>query len=244
MSGVGTLRETKVLFRGRCADIIRHLDLIRSAEIGLLRWEGAGAIVRHLSAQDQHVLKAGVFLHLYNLVEATLTSLLDAVVDAAALDNAPYADLTPEWRGLWRRTAAQIDGESPGLGVVLSSLERLCDSLLSGETVRVDPTFNGGNLDSRSIKENLARFGVRLELSDSLRQRVERRVVDDMGVLHLIKVKRNGLAHGELSFRECGQSVAVADLRSWAATTMLYLRAVISQTDAFVVRRGFRILPA
>lgn len=244
MCGVGALRETKVLFRGRCADIIRHLDFLRSAEMGLLRWEVSDATVRRLGAQDQHVLKAGVFLHLYNLVEATLTSLLDAIVDAAALDNAPYADLTPEWQGLWRRKAAQIDGESPGLGVVLSSLERLCDSLLSGEAVRVDPAFNGGNLDSKSIRENLARFGVRLDLSNSLRQRVERHVVDDMGVLHLIKARRNGLAHGELSFRECGQMIAVADLRSWAATTVLYLRAVISQTDAFVARRGFRILPA
>jgi MAE_28990/MAE_18760-like HEPN len=226
-------------FRERCVDIIGHIRLIGAAERGSLRFNEGGAQERVLDVNDQHVLKAGVFLHLYNLVESTMTSLLGSLADAAQTDEARYVDLTPEWRTLWRQSAAGLK-EGQSVATVLASLERLCDSLLGDDGIRVDVAFAGGNLDSRSINENLTKFGVQLNLSGELETRVLKHVVDELGVLQLIKVRRNGLAHGELSFRECGQPIAVADLRSWAATTILYLRAVIAGAERFVDERGFR----
>ena len=102
----------------------------------------------------------------------------------------------------------------------------------------------GGSWDEEEITAVAMRLGLDLSLSISpaVFKSVKRRVRDDKGCLELVKDLRNRLAHGSLSFRECGEGVTVSELRDIKDRTASYLREVVSAFSFYIQRHEF-LLP-
>ena len=71
------------------------------------------------------------------------------------------------------------------------------------------------------------RLGLSLNISPSVMSDIKRPFRNDQGSLEIIKKLRNELAHGSLSFAECGEGVTVSDLRDLTERTSSYLKEVV-----------------
>jgi hypothetical protein len=222
---VEALRQT---FDERLQEIETYLELLESIEqqvrAGPPRLGTHGPLI---TTDQQKILYSSVYLQLYNLVEATITRCLDAVCEAATNGWYP-SDLSIHFQREWVRFIARTHVE-------LNHENRLKHALdLFGELVPAAPISKlkveraGGNWDDDEIKGITDRIGLSLRISRPVYEGIKRPIRDDKGPLVLIKALRNELAHGTISFVECGDGVTVADLRDLKNKTALYLSEVVA----------------
>lgn len=72
---------------------------------------------------------------------------------------------------------------------------------------------------------------------------VKRVLREDKGALALVKHLRNRLAHGSMSFAECGDGVTVSELRDIRTRAADYLREVVGAFRDYIKGHMF-LLPA
>jgi hypothetical protein len=184
------------------------------------------------------VMKAGVFLHLYNLVEATVSVSLRRIGEAIKEEGATYGRLNEKWRRAWIKQEAQTSGGlAPDKRLELALA--LCDRVVRDFVIDFVPDVNTGNLDDRRIEDVAKAYGVELRIRPKVVGLVKFQVLNDQGALGLVRVKRNTLAHGQESFSDCGRAYTVAELRRHTIVTILYLRDVIASFERFLRDRKF-----
>lgn len=237
------MHQIRFDFRERCLEITGYLDTLLFIE------QHGSEIVsrdrkrrREIDITTRHVLKASVFIHLYNLVESTVAACLQRVALEIESCCIGYAQLTDEWRASLLRELGKAS-QSLGPESRLSNLVDVCNLLFSGDPLAFKPAIAGGNLDDSLIEKLLKRHGIDLILPRGLQTQVKKHVVDEQGPLAVIKVRRNELAHGLTSFGDCGRNVSVPELRAWTAATIRYLRRIIEQFEGYIVGRGFQRTP-
>lgn len=216
-------------FEERLHEIDAYLDLLdalqRQAQSGPPK---IGDFV--ITAQQQKILYSSVYLQLYNLVEATATWCVSAVVEATA-DNSRWtpkdlhAPLLREWLRKTARTHVSLNSNNR-----LNEAVALCETIFESRPITEWEVEQGGggNWDDSAIEKIAARIGCDLDISDAVKSAAKRPIRDDKNSLGLVKYLRNRLAHGLLSFEQCGAGVTVLDLRDITERTANYLREVVA----------------
>lgn len=234
---MASLLET---FEERLQEIDAYLELLDALEREVQEGPpriGAAAI----TVQQQRILYSSVYLQLYNLVEATVTWCIEAVCAAATRGGVwSPTDLSDNLQREWIRVQARTH-------VPLNPENRL-DSAIAFFRKVTPPTpvsaweidtGSGGNWDDHSIEDVAERLGCALRIDQQVLRAAKQKIRDDKGALRLIKHLRNSLAHGSLSFEECGENVTVRELRDIRERTALYLREVVRTFQVFIERHEF-----
>jgi hypothetical protein len=216
-------------FEERLQEIEAYLDLLEELESqvrdGLPQFGRNGAII---TVQQQRILYSSVYLQLYNLIESTITKCLEAVTQSVILNQIFPGQLSEPLRKEWIRSSAQthIDLNYENR---LKQVLKLCDEL-----VQIIPVSEfkfekgpGGSWDDKLIKKTVERLGFTLKISSDVYRDINRPFRDGEGPLQVIKKLRNDLAHGSLSFAECGEGMTVSDLRDLTKKSSSYLREVV-----------------
>jgi MAE_28990/MAE_18760-like HEPN len=220
-------------FEERLQEIEVYLDLLEHLEqqvaIGPPRIGGSA-----ITTQQQKILYSSVYLQLYNLVEATITWCVDAV-SAAATEMGRWkpSDLAELVRREWIRSTARTHLELTAERRLNNAVE-VCDHLINALPLLRFTLERRSNIDDLVIQQIAERLGLEIKLSREALRSVKQPVRDDKGPLTLVKDLRNRLAHGSLSFSECGEGVTVLDLRELKMRTALYLREVIAGFRAYI----------
>lgn len=183
-----------------------------------------------ITTQQQRILYSSVYLQLYNLVEATATWCVNAVSEAT-VDGSRWKpeDLVDKLRREWVRTTARTHVDlNPGKR--LNDATEFCELLLQAVPITEWSVERGGggNWDDLTIESITERLGCNLTIDPAVSRAAKRPIRDDKNSLRLVKYLRNRLAHGEMSFEECGDGVTVVDLRDVRDRTANYLREVVS----------------
>lgn len=229
-------------FRERLQEIEIYLDLLQALEqqvqLGPPRIGENGPTI---TVQQQRILYSSVFLQLYNLVEATITRCVDAV-STAVVEMGPWmpgdlsVNLRREWVRFMARTHEDLSYENR-----LASAFRLCDQLVQALPVsdlKVEKG-GGGNWDDHMIEDLTERLGLPFVLNQDVLMSAKQHFRNEQGSLTFVKNLRNNLAHGRLSFAECGEGITVSELRDLKDRTALYLQAVIAAFRTFIDSYGF-----
>ncbi len=95
-------------------------------------------------------------------------------------------------------------------------------------------TRNAGNWDDTEIESTTVRLGFRLKISPTVRAGIKREIRDGKTALALVKYLRNRLAHGSISFAECGDDLTVDDLKDLSDRTTAYLEEVVREVRKFI----------
>lgn len=232
----------EVFFEERYGEIEDYLALLgaleRAAQGGAPRFEG---VAERISTSQQKILYSSLYLQLYNLVEATVSRCLAEVTAAAVSANVRAMDLSGEFKQEWVRALAKthIDLTPENR---LQAAVMLCDHVIGQLPIaHFDlEVGGGGNWDDVSIEKIGRRLGCNLQLTRATVTAAKRHLRDNMGALKLVKDRRNGLAHGSLSFVDCSDGVTVAELERVAEVVGSYLREVTQSFSRYVAAQEFK----
>jgi len=234
------MKDIRARFKERRREIRRYLDMLNFIEI-----TGSELLSRDRREQfsidttTRHVLKASVFVHLYNLIESVVKACLEEIAQEIQSSGLTYSDVSEEWQRCWVRHVARLE-EPLHPRNRLNALLAMCNQLLARETVVIKPKFSGGSLDDNRIEDLLRRHGISLSIPSKLRQLIKRHVVDQNGPLKVVRLRRNELAHGLASFGDCGRDVTIGDLREWSAIVFWYLRQLVTQFERHLASGEFK----
>lgn len=233
-----TLTQT---FEERLREIETYLDLLEALERQVQTGPPTiGGVT--ITTQQQKILHSCVYLQLYNLVEATVTWCIDAVRAATTADGRWLpGDLSEDLRREWVRSTARTHIPDLTIERRLQSAVHLFQHLIQTRPISEWELERGqgGNWDDHAIESITDRLGCQLRISRDVLEGIKRPVRDDKGPLTFIKDMRNRLAHGSLSFVECGDNVTVYDLREIKHRIVRYLREVISAFRTYIDTYGF-----
>ena len=229
--------ELRQFFEERYSEVAEYASLLTdlegAARSGPPKLEGSAAAI---TAPQLRILYSGVYLQLYNLVEATVFRCVDAIVSAATLGPEWYpADLSAEVRREWVRAKARTHRDMTPehrLDSAVALCEHLVDQLPLAD-LKLD-VRGSGTWDDNAIAALGRRVGLRLKLARKTTTAIKRPIRDDLGALRLVKDRRNRLAHGQLSFTECSDGVTVAELVTLVDVVGAYLREAVGCFATFV----------
>lgn len=231
------MAELLEAFEERFSEIEAYISFLQGiealAQSGIPRLGSDGPPV---TVQQTRILYSSVYLQLYNLVEATVTRCVDGVTKIAIGSGLWLpGDLADELRREWVRAMAKSHVELNSENRLKSALE-LCDHLVSALPVSSFKLEKGGggNWDDTTIEAVAKRMGCRLRVGRSARSGVKRKFRGDEGALGLIVSQRNKLAHGSISFAECGENDTASELLDLTRRTAAYMRDVVRTFEAFI----------
>lgn len=171
----------------------------------------------------QCCLKGQTMVVLYNMVESSICECLNYIYDAVADDSLTYAELTDEMRNMWTLSCKRAKTQVKDMDET---------SKMSMKTKFLELAINtSGSIDIRKIYEAFEKHGCKID--------VDKRKECGNSFL-TVKNKRNQLAHGNVSFSQCGSAYLLRDLEKIKQDIITFIPVVIEATKKFVEGKKYR----
>lgn len=228
------MNDIALQFEERVKEIDAYLELLVALEDQVKSGIHAEIGGKKITTQQHRILYSSVYLQLYNLVEATVTWCIEAVGKAISDARWHPAQLCPELVKEWIRYQAKTH-EPLSVESRFEASANLFNRMIHTNpmgTWKVEKS--GGNWDDKAVEDFVKRIGVKLKISAPVYKGVKRFIREERGALELIKFLRNQLAHGFMSFEECGADVTVSELADIRKITESYLKEVIDSFREFI----------
>lgn len=177
-----------------------------------------------ITQEMQCLAKAQSFVLLYNLVESTVCDCLNAIYDAIQDDKLKYNNASDDIKKIWisyikcKKYPQKTYSENEILNMSIT-FESLAVNI-------------SGSLDYRKIQEVFSKHGCLL--NDSKREIIAPSFL-------AVKNKRNMLAHGNLSFSDCGSRYLISELLLFKQHIVDYMQEVVNKTHDYIARRAYKL---
>jgi hypothetical protein len=181
------------------------------------------------------VMKSTCFLLLYNLIESTIRESFSFLYEKINSEASSIENYSESLRKLWlNQHFKKIDPVSSNQSTYRGLISNLIGKILNFEEFNMDAESLpiSGNIDAKKIRELFRKHNIKLN--------VHRQALGG-GELITVKEKRNALAHGNISFSECGREYTVEDLVGIKKRTVIYLRSTLRDMKKFTERREYAI---
>jgi len=189
----------------------------------------------HLTYQSLiNILKSNVSLMIYNIIEYTVTNLIDSIYDEIRVNHLSYIDVNDSIRNLWRKTILRsVNDPNANFSTFLRKNEEIISAILSNNELNMyaKNTLPGGNLDGTSIKETFESHGIQVRTSS-------RNYRPD--ILIGIKENRNNLAHGSVSFVEAMREDSIDDIRANESLVVGFLEELIETVSTYIEDQKYK----
>lgn len=191
-----------------------------------------------LSSRHLLTMKSGLLVHLYNIVESTMSRATNLV--GSAFGGVPPRQWTERALREWLRknAVARIDGsEDARLNTIHSFSVLLIEGSPLGPQELKKPS---GSWTDKNIAEFAKRLGVLFPLTKELGRSIAARPeFGDKSPLKFLAERRNALAHGRRSFEEGAKDLTLAQIRDLADATLKYLDAAVLAFQSYVDQNHF-----
>lgn len=230
------MRAYEELLSGRAEEVESHLSLIKELTEAAIARQGVANLQR-VEMEHVDVLKSGFLVHLYNVVEAVMTKILEEVT--ADVTRYPPAKWTSSVRTEWVRTRAGVERgiESQQR---LSRTVKIVDEAIAGAVNVPFRVRYEGNWSDSEITKVSERLGCALQVAPDVVQRAcDERFQDDFAPMKYIRHKRNSLAHGNETFREGARQLSSRDLQRLRCTVVEYMESVSASFTSYLEAKSF-----
>lgn len=230
------MRDIFTYLEDRAQEFNRHFAVARMLESRIDETHIEDDI--HIEVRHINTIKSSLLVHLYNVVEAVTTRTLEHVGQVVATERPGLWTnaVLKEWvrAEFWNTDERLSDG-------ALLHLTNLSDKLVSGEKA---DAFNvkgvPGSWNDNAIKKVAERLGCRLILSPEVSRAAYERVYrNDTTALGHLAIRRNHLAHGNLTFEEGASDLTLKAVEELADRVLPYLKAVTESYKAFLDNKDF-----
>lgn len=175
----------------------------------------------------EKIIRANSLLMLYNLVESTLVTGIEEVYSALKENNITYSQVRREIREIWfnYRFSNAYDRKAH-YDTYKKTAEKIITSIMLNEPLILDRKATGisGNLDATSIRDVCKKHGIQFSTPGNCHGGEK---------LTQVKDQRNQLAHGTLSFVECGRDFTVEDLHVIKEEVENFLSGFIDSIESY-----------
>lgn len=182
---------------------------------------------KRLNPELEKVLKANCFLLLYNLIEASVKQSITEIYDQVTSKGLTYREVTSHFKELWIKENYK-NFKDHGEKNIFQFISNIDEDVI---TIDFDPSkVISGNIDRRKIEFFSNKFGFSSRVHYS---------AGNGDKLHQVKMRRNSLAHGNISFSECGREFTYEDLCDIKKQVIRYMRQILKNIEQFLLDDKF-----
>lgn len=152
------------------------------------------------------MLKSNAILMVYNLVEATIMGAILEIYDSLFQQGITYKMVRREIQEIWfSYKFNEVYDKNAHFNSYKGKAKEIIDFVLADQVLKLDrkATNISGNLDAQKIRDVCSNHGITIHLNSQCRGGI---------ILTDVKNERNNLAHGTVSFVECGRNYSIDDL--------------------------------
>lgn len=182
-----------------------------------------------------NILKSNIALMLYNLIEFTVTNLLNSIYDEISSKNFSYVNVNECIELLWQNAILKSARDvNASFNTFLKKNTEIIENIINKTTLRISTkdTLPSGNLDGETIVKIFDLHGININTS-SENYRPD--------ILKKIKDYRNKLAHGEISFVEAIREDSILDIEQNKEFIVQFLEELIQLVDEYIQSEGYSI---
>ena len=227
------------MFDKRCQEIDTYFHAME--ELEKERDEQRDADDEHLGSHvyinDEFlkVLKANSLLMIYNLVESTVMGGILEIYDRVRQDGLAYADVKKEIQDVWfSYKFHQVYDPKAHYNSYKAKAREIVNAILIGDIIELDRKAIpiSGNLDAQKIRNICQNHGISFDTDDKCH---------GGSVLEAVREKRNNLAHGTLSFAECGRDYSLEDLETIKSEATLFLQGLLNGMKQYYDNKSYKV---
>ncbi|CAI2402123.1 MULTISPECIES: MAE_28990/MAE_18760 family HEPN-like nuclease [Serratia] len=208
------------------------------------------------------ILKASTMLALYNIVESTISNLLDYIHDSLCSKNLSFDDINNDIQNLYityhyKFKSKKKDDIHQFAGLINDTIKLITGKKifnLKYKKMSEHYSIYSGNLDTKKIRTTFGKYGMHLPYLKYSDGRVLKSNSEEINAfqndnneksivgysLNTIMKVRNKLAHGDLSFEEYGRSLVTDDLEKYYKDALFFLRMVILKVNYFISKEKYK----
>ena len=181
-----------------------------------------------------NILKSNVALMIYNLIEFTITNIIEYIYEQIRVNQLGYTGVNELIQKLWHMTVLRATND-PGsnFNTVVKTSEKVINVILDNSVIQLKSrdTLPAGNLGGAGIKDTLSKHGILINTS-SPNFRPD--------ILDTIKEKRNELAHGSVSFVEAMRDYSIIDIIKINKLLIDFLQEVIDTARTYLDEQQYK----
>ncbi len=179
------------------------------------------------------MMKANIFIILYNLVESSVRDGMLSVYEAIKDEDCGYQDVSINIKNLWSRYQfKQAHGLQSSWESYFSKLQEMTKVIVESSVVELDRNAIpvSGNLNATQVRKVCDLHGIETT--------VYKRAKGGRS-LETIKDRRNTLAHGHLSFAECGRDFDIEQIEILKKETVIYIKCILNNMSKYKNNKGY-----
>lgn len=177
------------------------------------------------------IMKSNLLLMLYNLVEACVVSGMMEIYEDLKNDGCSYNSVISEIQNIWAKNEInEIYGPTTERIAYENRVQRIIQNITSESPIILSRDALGvsGNLNAKKIKEICDRHRIRYRLET----RGE--------LLERVKLERNNLAHGDVSFSDCARNLSLSDLETIKNEVFLFIDGILKGMTDYYIGKQYR----
>lgn len=171
------------------------------------------------------ILRANGFLLIYNVVESCISLGIEAI----------YIDIITkgiDYNSISTKIQKEIIGNIKN-NVKLDSFVEQVNDITIDIIGQYPKKIFSGNVDARKIKDIAEKYGFSYQ--------TDAKLTKNGAKLLTVKQKRNDLAHGEISFQDCGKEYTIQQMIEIKTEVIQYLEEILNNIDLFLLQEEYRV---
>ncbi len=219
------------MFEERISELNLYFTALNELDKGNLEHNSTA---NYFNSEFIKMLKANTLLMIYNLVESTVMGGILEIYDKLKSDCITYSAARQEIRDIWfSYRFKEVYDKHAHYNSYKSKAMEIINSILSEEVIELTrkATDISGNLDAQQIRNICQCHGIHFDIGQQCRGGI---------VLETVKEKRNGLAHGNFSFAECGRDYSLLELEHIKNETILFLKGLLEGMKKYYDDRQYK----
>lgn len=178
-----------------------------------------------LDVETKHILKANAFLLLYNVIECSIVQGIEAIYIDIIDKGLDYSQVK---ENIQKELIANIQKNYSTDRFVREVVDIAIDIM----ECYPNRLFSG-NVNGEIIKDVALKYGFSYKVKGAIGKNIGKR-------LNTVKDKRNDLAHGSISFKECGQDYSIEELNLIKKEIIIFVKGILDNIDAFIRNQDYK----